>query len=43
MARLTLGDLLGDESHTLTFKLTSTQPNSTSEVIVSNLVQFADE
>jgi hypothetical protein len=40
---ITVGDLFGDESHTLTFTLTSTQPNSTSSVIVSNLRQFADE
>ena len=40
---ITVGDLLGDQSHTLTFTLTSTQPNSTSSVIVSNLRQFADE
>ena len=40
---ITIGDLLGDQSHTLTFTLTSTQPNSTSAVIVSNLKQFADE
>jgi hypothetical protein len=40
---MTVGDLFGDQSHTLTFTLTSTQPNSTSSVIVSNLRQFADE
>ena len=40
---ITVGDLFGDQSHTLTFALTSTQPNSTSSVIVSNLRQFADE
>jgi hypothetical protein len=39
---ITLGDLHGDESHTLTFTLTSAQPNSTSAIIVSNLQQFAD-
>jgi hypothetical protein len=40
---ITIGDFFGDESHTVTFTLTSTQPNSTSAVIVSNLNQFADE
>ncbi len=40
---ITIGDLVGDESHTVTVTLTSTQPNSTSAVIVSNLEQFADE
>ncbi|MFI5457572.1 MAG: hypothetical protein ACHRXM_19190 [Isosphaerales bacterium] len=40
---ITLGDLFGDQSHTLTFTLTSTQPNSSSGVIVWNLRQFADE
>jgi hypothetical protein len=40
---ITIGDLFGDESHNVTFTLTSTQPNSTSAVIVSNLLQFADE
>jgi hypothetical protein len=40
---ITIGDVFSDESHTVTFTLTSTQPNSTSSVIVSNLRQFADE
>jgi hypothetical protein len=42
-ARISVGDLVGDVSHTLTFTLTSSSPNSSSSVIVSNLNQFADE
>jgi hypothetical protein len=40
---ITIGDLFSGESHTVTFTLTSTQPNSTSSVVISNLNQFADE
>jgi hypothetical protein len=40
---ITIGDLVGDESHTVIFTLTSAQPNSTSAVVVSSLQQFADE
>jgi hypothetical protein len=43
LGTITIGDLLGDESHSVTVALTSTQPNSTSAVSVSNLLQFADE
>jgi hypothetical protein len=39
---ITIGDPIGGLSHSITVTLTSTQPNSTSAVIVSNLEQFAD-
>jgi hypothetical protein len=40
---ISVGDVFGGESHTVSITLTSVQPNSTSGVIVSNIQQFADE
>ncbi len=40
---ISLGDLDPQVSHSVTFTLTSTLPNSSSSVVVSNFRQFADE
>jgi hypothetical protein len=42
-ATITIGEVFNDESHSVTFTLSSAQPNSASSVIVSNISQFADE
>ena len=38
---ISVGDLLGNTSHTLKFVLTSSNPNSSSSVTISNLMQYA--
>jgi pimeloyl-ACP methyl ester carboxylesterase len=40
LGTLSVGDILGDQSHTLTFTLTSTAANSTSSAVISDIRQF---
>ena len=40
LGTISLGDLLGDQSHTLTFTLTSSAANSTSSAVISDIRQF---